>query len=214
MQVNILAGGPRQQYPENLFNQKAGWIGVDRGALILIKNHIRPQLAVGDFDSMTVQELVEVKKNCSEIIQVNPVKDDTDTELALASAFEQLHADEVHLYGATGGRLDHLLSNIFMLLKPKFNQYVEQVKIIDRQNCIYFFNAGQHCINVLPDYKYLSFVSLGKVENLTLPDEKYQLHNQSDQLPVAYVSNEFLKSTASFSFSSGTVAVIYSHDAN
>lgn len=214
MQINVLAGGPAQQYPRKMFEQKGSWIGVDRGALVLIQHHIAPQIAVGDFDSMSVEEFSEVKNNISKIIRVNPIKDDTDTELALKAAFERLQTDtdEVHLYGMTGGRLDHLLSNIFMFLKPRFNPYIERVRLIDRQNYMRFFKAGQYTLEELSAYKYLSFVSLGNVSNLTLPDEKYQLHDQSDRFPIAYVSNEFLKSTASFSFSSGIVAVIYSHD--
>lgn len=212
MQVNILAGGPQQFYPEKIFNQKENWIGVDRGSLFLLRQHIVPQIAIGDFDSMSKTEFSEIKRLVPKIIQVNPIKDDTDTELAVSKAFTLLHADEVKIYGATGGRQDHFLSNFLMFLKPQFRKYAQQVQLIDRQNVFLFFNPGKHVLLKQPQYKYLSIVTLGNVGNLTLPDEKYRLHKQSDENPIAYVSNEFISEKATISFSVGMVAAIYSRD--
>lgn len=212
MQVNILAGGPQQVYPEDIFKQTKNWIGVDRGSLFLLHHHIIPCMAIGDFDSMSQSELVEIKGKVSQIIQVNPIKDDTDTELALSKAFTRFDADEVTIYGATGGRLDHFLSNFLMLLKPQFKQYAQQIRIVDRQNSLLFFNPGKHILRRQPNYKYLSFIALGNVEDLTLPDEKYKLNEQSDIYPVAYISNEFISEQATLSFSTGMVAAIYSRD--
>ncbi|WP_412988137.1 thiamine diphosphokinase [Pediococcus siamensis] len=211
-QVNILAGGPPEFYPDQLFKLKGEWIGVDRGNLRLLGADITPQLAVGDFDSMTATELNQLKKKVSRVLQVNPIKDETDTELALKQANTLLHADKIDLYGMTGGRLDHFLSNLLMFLKPDFKEVAPKVRLIDRQNIILFLLPGVHHLVNIGDYKYLSFVSLGNVTELTLPDEKYRLHKQTDLYPTAYVSNEFLNSTATVSFVSGMVAVIYSRD--
>lgn len=41
-------------------------IGADRGALFLVEHGIRPHLAVGDFDSVSPEELDNIKQNCME----------------------------------------------------------------------------------------------------------------------------------------------------
>lgn len=210
--VNILAGSPQLPDLPIDFTNDVNWIGVDRGSLTLLEHGIIPTLAVGDFDSMSEDELRRVKNRVGKIIQVDPVKDDTDTELALSQAFEKYHANFVNLYGISGGRLDHFLSNFLMVLKPRFNQYAQKIKMIDQQNIIRFFKPGHHQIQAVAGYKYLSFITLGAVHELTLPDEKYRLQDQIDPYPTAYVSNEFVQPTANFSFTSGTVAVIYSRD--
>ena len=41
-------------------------------------------------------------------------KDDTDTELAVQTAAE-IGAEEIHIVGGTGSRLDHMLANVYLL---------------------------------------------------------------------------------------------------
>ena len=57
-------------------------IGVDKGALYCLKNHIRMDLAVGDFDSVNNRDFDLINKE-TKIIKLNSIKDDTDTEHAL-----------------------------------------------------------------------------------------------------------------------------------
>ena len=53
-------------------------IGVDRGALIAYQNNIYVNLAIGDFDSVTKDELILIQEK-SKVIKLNPIKDLTDT---------------------------------------------------------------------------------------------------------------------------------------
>ncbi len=55
-------------------------------------------------------------------------KDQTDTDIALEWALEQ-QATKIRLFGATGGRLDHLFGNVQLLFKGKDGQ----IELIDRQ---------------------------------------------------------------------------------
>ncbi len=59
MRVNVLVGGPLEMVPTELILQRKDekWIGVDRGALRLLRWGIKPVLAIGDFDSVTGDEL-------------------------------------------------------------------------------------------------------------------------------------------------------------
>ncbi|KRN29644.1 thiamine diphosphokinase [Lactobacillus selangorensis] len=216
--INLLVGGPEVLWPAQLKTAPTaipgGWLGIDRGSLRLLKMGIVPQIAIGDFDSLHHTELHQLEKKVPDIRYSIPEKDDTDTELGLKTALFDLQADQVAIYGATGGRLDHFLVNLFMVLEPRFKPYCERVMLLDRQNSIRFYRPGAHVIQKEPDKRYLAFVPLTAVTGLTLPDEKYRLEQADSVDPISWASNEFIGTTGHFSFTSGVVAVIQSSDLN
>lgn len=66
---------------------------------------LRPHCLLGDFDSLdTLPEGIEIKTFPVE-------KDDTDTMLALKTGLT-MGCLTFHLYGGTGGRMDHTLANL------------------------------------------------------------------------------------------------------
>ncbi|MCT4442994.1 thiamine diphosphokinase [Lactiplantibacillus argentoratensis] len=209
--VNLLVGGPTANYPADLTTIPGPWVGADRGALRLVKRGIQPVMVVGDFDSIDAAELQTVKEALVGVVVVKPDQDHTDTQLAIKSIFEQLQPDEVHLYGATGGRLDHLLANMWLVLDPVFRQWAPQIKLIDKQNSVQFFLPGDYQITKEADKRYLAFVPLMPM-HLTLPDEKYQLDAAYNAYPISWASNEFSGDTGHFSFDAGVLAVIQSCD--
>lgn len=209
--VNLLVGGPTANYPADLTTIPGPWVGADRGALRLVKRGIQPVMVVGDFDSIDAAELQTVKDALVGAVVVKPDQDHTDTQLAIKSIFEQLQPDEVHLYGATGGRLDHLLANMWLVLDPVFRQWAPQIKLIDKQNSVRFFLPGDYQITKEADKRYLAFVPLMPM-HLTLPDEKYQLDAAYNAYPISWASNEFSGNTGRFSFDAGVLAVIQSRD--
>ncbi|MCP9332073.1 thiamine diphosphokinase [Lentilactobacillus hilgardii] len=214
--LNLLVGGPIDLWPAEL---KAGkmngdWIGIDRGNLHLIDMGIDPIVAIGDFDSLKPEELKLVKTHVKDIRQSIPEKDDTDTQLGLKVAIEEHHADRLDIYGATGGRLDHFLANLWMVLEPRFKKYAPKIRMIDKQNTITFFLPGEYDIKKEPDKKYLAFVALTPMDHLTLFDEKYKLNDYQVKRPVSLASNEFVGNKARFKFASGVMCVIQSKDIN
>ncbi|GAX07816.1 thiamine pyrophosphokinase [Secundilactobacillus silagincola] len=212
--LNLLVGGPTSEWPDQLTAGKVfgDWIGVDRGTLRLLKMGITPLVAIGDFDSLSADELKLVKSAVSDIRQAVPEKDETDTQLAVTVALHEYQYDRLDIYGATGGRLDHFLANFWMVLEPRYRQYAPRIRFIDKQNTITFFAPGSYEIKKEPDKKYLAFVTLENVGHLTLPDEKYNLKDENVTRPISYASNEFVGDTGHFSFDSGMVAVIQSKD--
>ena len=85
-------------------------IGVDRGALIAYQNNIYVNLAIGDFDSVTKDELILIQEK-SKVIKLNPIKDLTDTAEALKYAFK-LSNDVTMLGGIEGKRIEHFIANL------------------------------------------------------------------------------------------------------
>lgn len=219
MTIRILAGGTKINYPEN-FEQilqktkKDFWVGVDYGALYLINQGAKIDVAVGDFDSISSKELVKVQKNVSKIIKVSPIKDYTDTEIALLEVLKKDKTEDIIVYGATGGRIDHLMANLFFILKPEFKELIGRTKIIDFKNEIKFLKPGKNLIKYDTDKKYISYVTLGNVKKFTILNHKYNLETRDELLPNAYVSNELnrYEDFGIVSFESGTVCLIRSKD--
>ena len=68
MDAAVLLGGPKEEWPADLKEQlkqaqEKGdlLIGVDRGALLLLELGFKPDLAIGDFDSLKADELAWVE---------------------------------------------------------------------------------------------------------------------------------------------------------
>lgn len=223
MKAWALSGAPKQLWPKDL-NQllltakKSGdlIIGVDRGALLLKEMGMKIDVAEGDFDSLQKNELRLIEQNVRDIRYSIPEKDLTDTEMAIRCAFIDYHVSYLTLFGATGGRLDHFLSNLFMVLKPEFNQFAEKIELIDQQNSIRFYNCGHHVIKKLSTYKYFGVIPLTAVKNLKIAGAKYNLNDFNGINPISFSSNEFLLNVNQFSlsFEKGVVAVIQSRDVN
>lgn len=210
MRVNILAGGPQELVPQVLVSQRRNecWIGVDHGASQLLECGIKPAVAVGDFDSTTEDEYQRLHSQLSDIKVYPPAKDFTDTQLGIKAAIAEYGPDKIDLFGATGGRLDHLLANLYLPMQAAFADYLPKIRLIDRQNIVSYYLPGSYSIHRDPQMDYLAFVNLTPVKGLTLPDEKYPLVNWDSQIPFSWSSNRFISTVSHFSFDEGIVAVI------
>lgn len=214
--VNILLGGPQSEYPDELSKSikaiPGPWVGADRGGLHLLANGIIPDIAVGDFDSISKKEQKLLQDNVPMFEKFPPEKDDTDSELCLLAAREKFDAQEYYVYGATGGRIDHFLVNLFLPFDPRFADFYTKLYYKSATNTIRFFKPGRYSVFKENGMKYIAFVNLGPVTHMNLFDAKYKLDDYSVNHPVSWASNEFIGETIDFSFQSGIVAVIQSCD--
>ncbi|MBA1352767.1 MULTISPECIES: thiamine diphosphokinase [Staphylococcus] len=211
MKVNLLCGA--RNLPENILQNKTNeaWIGIDRGALILIESGIMPQFAVGDFDSITKEE----KDYLTEKLAINPYnseKDDTDLALGIEQAISSGYS-EICVYGATGGRLDHFMGAMQILEKPEYTKKQINIKIIDQQNEISYLSAKDYHIDRDLNYPYISFIPIAYPTVISLINFKYELKQASLQLgSTLTISNELIKPQGIVSIHSGSVLMIKSKD--
>ncbi|GAA4063284.1 thiamine diphosphokinase [Amphibacillus indicireducens] len=209
--IGIVAGGPIERLVNLADYEIDYWIGCDRGALYLLNNNINPNLAIGDFDSVDEEEF-KVIKSATENIQIHPVeKDLTDLELAINAALE-LNAENLFLFGVTGGRKDHELNSIFLL--ERLIDLDLKVKIVDQQNMISMYHPGQYQIIHSELYPKVSFIPLTKqVSGLSLMHFYYPLTNQTiNRGESLTISNHLIDQTGHFSFDSGILIVIKSSE--
>jgi thiamine pyrophosphokinase len=95
-------------------------IAADGGATRLGKVGRRPDLVVGDLDSLAADAKRDLER-AGVAFEVHPdKKEETDAELALDAAVQR-GADEIVVVGAFGGtRLDHQLGNVLLLAHEDF----------------------------------------------------------------------------------------------
>lgn len=200
--VKIFAG--LYQFDQKDFNESCFVIGVDKGALELLKNNIEVDLAVGDFDSVTEEELEIIKSNVKEIKLLNKEKDDTDLEHVFSHYINK--EDRVICYGVLGNRIDHTYTNLLLLAKYKDYNIV----LLDENNKIYLLKKGEY--KILKDgYKYFSLYA-AEDSLISLKECKYPLNEYKFTfLETLVTSNEIIGVFSKVFVHEGSVFVIQSN---
>ena len=189
-------------------------IAVDNGLKFLHENQIRPTWIVGDFDT-AAPELVEYYQRQTDIPirRFNPVKDSTDSQIAIELALE-LGSSEITILGGTGTRLDHVLGNIqsLMLARTKGVSCI----ILDASNRIRLMDGVVHLKKSEQYGKYVSLLPLTtEVTGVELRGFKYELTDYtftSTGSAGLGVSNEITAKTAEIRVKSGVFILIESSD--
>lgn len=190
------------------------FIAVDNGLRFCYDNQIKPTWIVGDFDT-AAPELVEYYQTQTDIPirRFNPVKDSTDSQIAIELALE-LESSEITLLGGTGTRMDHVLGNIqsLMLAKKKGVSCV----ILDEYNRIQLID-GETRLKKSEQYgKYVSLLPLTtEVTGVDLTGFKFNLTGHtftSTGSAGLGVSNEIIEDTAEIRVKSGIFVLIESRD--
>ena len=190
------------------------FIAVDNGLRFCYDNQIKPTWIVGDFDT-AAPELVEYYQTQTDIPirRFNPVKDSTDSQIAIELALE-LGSSEITLLGGTGTRMDHVLGNIqsLMLAKKKGVSCV----ILDEYNRIQLID-GETRLKKSEQYgKYVSLLPLPTaVTGVDLTGFKFNLTGHtftSTGSAGLGVSNEIIEDIAEIRVKSGIFVLIESRD--
>jgi thiamine pyrophosphokinase len=102
-------------------------IAADSGAEWLEGLGIRPDLLIGDMDSVDPGLLERLRNDGVTIERHPPDKDASDAELAVVRAISD-GADEVAIVGALGGgRVDHELANLLLLADSRWRGHRLQI---------------------------------------------------------------------------------------
>ncbi len=180
-------------------------IGVDKGALYLANSNVKMDYAIGDFDSVCLEEFLEIKKFASEVIKLNPIKDDTDLEHTLNFVKEMGYTD-IDVYGCLGGRQDHNLLNLKLLYLSDLN-----IKYYDEKHKIFSKSQGTHKI-YKENYKYLSLFVFEKCV-LSLSGTYYPIFKTTLTITDNYTtSNEILDDYCLLTIEEGKMLVILCND--
>ena len=221
MEIIVVIGGPLEegairrwlhQQLQQKDNQKFHFIGVDGGCLKLMEEELPIDLAIGDFDSISSGDKEILKNYASNMIEFPSEKDFTDFEEALMWVAKEYPQQKIHVLGAFGGRVDHAISCLWIMFRPELQVLIPYLSLEDEWNHISFLIPGDYVIEKLDYTKYLSFITTGPIEQLTLKNVKYTLSNQDYDFPIALISNEFIEDKMKISFKSGGIIVGQTRD--
>ncbi|RKP56910.1 thiamine diphosphokinase [Cohnella endophytica] len=207
----IFTGGRLGSWALTYLKTEDYLIGADRGAFFLVDRGYSPDLSLGDFDSVTPEQLNRIESASRELISYDAVdKDWTDTELALREAIGRGYRNIV-LFGALGTRFDHSLGNVYLLALA--HEQGCSLTLIDEHNeislCADNFRLEQY--DCFPYVSLLPLTSI--VTGVTLHGFQYPLldatlkHGQS-----IGISNTLDAPCGTITIGSGQLLVIRSRD--
>lgn len=214
----IVSGGNIEQdfaldFLKNYKTEDTWLIAADRGLEFFEKTGIRPDAAVGDFDSLSMEGLRYLKSlTDTEVIKLRPEKDDSDTQSAACYAMDR-GAKQIMILGATGNRIDHLLANFGLLVLGK--ERGTEIALLDQWNYMRLILSGTVLKRSQQFGKYVSFFSLdGDVPGLTLKGFKYPLdrHYLKASDSGLTVSNEIVAEEATVEFDRGILLMLMTRD--
>ena len=176
-------------------------IAADGGYDHILRSGLRADLIIGDLDS-----LGEIPRHAD--VRILPQeKDDTDMAAAIRCGWERGYRI-FHIYGGTGGRLDHTLANIQCIADlagrgARGFLYDRDTVITAIRNTAISFPHG--CTGVVSVFSH-SDTAAGVYET----GLKYPLVNAAlrNNCPLG-VSNEFTGAPGSVEVRAGTLVVIY-----
>ncbi|WP_051688148.1 thiamine diphosphokinase [Desulfofalx alkaliphila] len=207
--VVILAGGPIKDYQriKKLIKEGCRIICADGGAVHAKAMGVKPDLIIGDMDSVSEEVLQHYRLNGVETCPFPREKDEVDTELAIEKAVK-LGCREILLLGATGGRIDHTLGNIHLLVKAA-NLGVKAT-MVDERHRISLATAQQGVKICGPIGGLVSLLPLTtEVTGVTSTGLKWELNDGSFRIGKPFgISNELVDTAALVSVKEGILAVI------
>ena len=216
--VIIVSGGNIQRdfaldFLKKNKTEKVDLIAADRGVEFFKGTDWQPEVAVGDFDSLSAEGALYLQGlRETEIMRLKPEKDDSDTQSAVNFAIDR-GAERITILGATGNRIDHLMANFGLLVHGR-NRGADII-LVDQWNYMKLIESGTVLKKKTQFGKYVSFFPFGgNVTDLTLEGFKYPLSNYC--LTAAdsglTVSNEIISEHARVTFSSGVLLMIMSRE--
>jgi thiamine pyrophosphokinase len=194
----------------NKYFQKAELIiCADGGARHLRRLGISPHIILGDFDSISGDDLNFFTNAGAEVVKFPAEKDKTDTELAVDIAVDR-GCSEITIIGGLGSRMDHTLANIF-ILKRMLERGAKGL-VVDEHNEITLIKDS---ITLKKDEAYrLSLLPVtGSAEGVSTRGLYYPLHDAVLELGSTWgVSNEFVSDEVEVTIKKGLLLVIKSRD--
>ncbi|MEA3470658.1 MAG: thiamine diphosphokinase [Thermodesulfobacteriota bacterium] len=180
-------------------------ICADGASRQLIAHDIIPTVIVGDMDSVGEDILRYFKESGSEIVRYPKRKDETDTWLALEHALN-MKPDEIIILGALGGRIDHALANIFLLVMAA--EKGVKTKIVDETSELFVVKDTATIDGNVGDTVSL-FPLSSSVSGINLKGFEYSLSDGVMEIGTPYgISNRLTEEEGVISVESGYLLVV------
>ncbi len=182
-------------------------ICADGGADVALGMGLHPDIIVGDMDSIRPETLNTLEAAGTELFRFSTHKDETDLELALLEATVR-QASEIFILAAMGTRIDHTLSNLYLLTLPALQH--RKVLLVDDNQSVWVAQPGTHpLMGAIGDT--LSLIPFqDDVVGIITNGLEYALRGETLHFgPARGVSNVIISPEASVTFKSGILLIIH-----
>ena len=185
-------------------------ITADKGLAFCEETGVLPTQIVGDFDTLGESLLPKYEALGVPIRKFNPVKDYTDTEIAVRLAME-LGANKITILGASeGNRLDHLFGNVLTMMIPQ--QEGIDCFMVDAHNRLRILTKPSEIRKEEQYGKYISLIPMTTdVHGVTLTGFKYPLWDYRFHIETTGslgISNELAEEVGKIDFRSGILLML------
>ncbi len=185
-------------------------IAVDGGIRHARALALVPDVVIGDFDSVSDEDLVFIKTEKIKMIKYPSVKDASDTELALDYCLEKGY-DEVTIIAFSGSRLDHTMANLTMF---SIKSSKLRIVLLDHMNKAFFIHGDY--ANHAPEHSYISIIPM--TPTIVIRSTSGLHYPVTDkEIPFGStlcISNYPLQGDFGISLSSGTAMLILAQEKN
>lgn len=185
-------------------------LAANGGAHHLTRLNLTPTAVIGDFDSLSQEQLDSFRADGVRLVNHPTRKDFTDLELAIHFAVDA-GADDILILGALGARWDQTLANV--LLPASLELAPIRIRIIDGPQEILALRGGEILVVHGNPGDTLSLVSLTeKSEGITTEGLEYPLHQGTlKRGETRGISNVFTSYEAQIELGEGLLLCIVIH---
>ncbi len=181
-------------------------LAADGGARHCLKIGVRPQVVIGDFDSLSNEEIATLEAAEVQLIRYPVDKDETDLELTLDYSVT-IGATEITLYGLLGGRWDMTFANILLLASPSYAHIF--FRIINGNTIAYLLHGGEILnLHARPGALVSAIPLISPARGITYQGLEWPMENAT--LPWGTpkgVSNKMISTKAQISLEEGLLLV-------
>lgn len=188
-------------------------IAADGGTRNCWRLGLNPAVVIGDFDSLTEQDLATLEAAGTQILRYPTRKDYTDLELAIMYAQEQ-GAQEVLVLAALGARWDQTLANLLLPAAGFLGSL--RVSLVDGSQEILLSRGGQRLEVRGQPGDTVSLIPLGgDAQGVTTFELEYPLRNETLLFGgTRGISNVMISQSAAVDFRHGLLLCVIIHQNN
>jgi thiamine pyrophosphokinase len=207
--VLIFANGVIEEsaWIEPYFDGAAAVIAANGGMRYLQALGRRPDIVVGDLDSLPEGSEEALQAVGVEIVRHPAAKDETDLELALLLAGQRFPRAAILIFGGIGGRLDQTLANILLLAHPELIN--RSVRFVERRESAWLVTSETE-IHGRPGDTVSLIPLAGPARVVETTGLAWPLHHETLEFgPARGISNEMSAGRATVQLASGLVLCVH-----
>lgn len=181
-------------------------IAADGGARSCLNLGIKPDLIIGDMDSIdsdTESTLAGVER-----VLFPREKDKTDTECTIDEALKRNYS-QVTILGGVGSRIDHTIGNIALAAR-----YAGKVALATNDGLLIGLGSSHKCTLSGPLGSIVSIVVWGERARIQTRGLKYPIDNANLETGAGGISNEISEDSSTIYVITGTVLLFIEKSIN